>query len=52
MILYKDIIEYCSATKKNKILPFAKIWMDLGGIMLCEISQGKTNTLLTFSCRI
>ena len=25
--------------KKNKILPFAIAWMDLGSIMLSEISQ-------------
>ena len=28
-----------SYLKKNKILPFAATWMDLGGIMLSEISQ-------------
>ena len=28
-----------SATKKNKILPFAAMWMDLEGIMLSETSQ-------------
>ena len=31
--------------KKNKILPFAKTWMDLEDIMLNEISQRNTNTL-------
>ena len=30
--------------KKNEILPFAKRWMDLEGIMLSEISQTKANT--------
>ena len=25
--------------KKNDILPFATAWMDLEGIMLCELSQ-------------
>ena len=25
--------------KKNEILPFVTTWMDLGGIMLSEISQ-------------
>ena len=29
--------------KKNEILPFAAMWMDLENIMLREISQGKTN---------
>ena len=33
-------MEYYSAIKKkNEILPFATTWMDLEGIMLCEISQ-------------
>ena len=32
-------MEYYSALKKNDILPFATTWMDLGGIMLSEISQ-------------
>ena len=36
-------MEYYSAIKKNKILPFAAIWMDLENIMLSEISQTKTN---------
>ena len=33
-------MEYYSAIKKkNEILPFAAIWMDLEGILLSEISQ-------------
>ena len=31
--------EYYSAIKKNVILPFATMWMELEGIMLSEISQ-------------
>ena len=27
------------AIKKNKILPFAMTWVDLGGVMLSEVSQ-------------
>ena len=34
-------MEYCSAIKKNEILPFATTWMELEGIMLSEISQRK-----------
>ena len=32
-------LEYYSAIKENKILPFAITWIDLEGIMLSEISQ-------------
>ena len=27
--------------QKNEILPFATMWMELGGIMLSEISQSE-----------
>ena len=37
---------YCSAIKKDEILPFAATWMDLENIILGEISQTeKTNTI-------
>lgn len=36
---------YHSTIKKDKVFPFATTWMDLEGMMLSEISQGKTNTL-------
>ena len=32
-------MEYYSAVRKNKILPFAATWMDLETIILSEISQ-------------
>ena len=35
-------MEYCSAIRKNEILPFEMAWMDLEGIMLSEISQRTT----------
>ena len=38
------IIEHYLAIK-NKILPFAKAWMNLEDIMLSEISQIKTDTV-------
>ena len=38
-------MEYHSAIKKNDILPFATMGMDLESIMLSEIIQRKTNTL-------
>lgn len=34
-------MEYCSAIKKNEILPFETTWMELEGITLSEISQSK-----------
>ena len=36
---YMYTMEYYSAIRKNKILPFATTWMDLEGIMLNEVSQ-------------
>ena len=42
-------MEYYLAIKKNEILPFVTIWMDLEGTLegtvLSEISQRKTNTV-------
>ena len=42
-------MEFYSAIKKKKILPFAKkVWMDLENIMLSEINQSddwKSNTI-------
>ena len=32
-------MEYYSAIKKNEILPFSAMWMDLENIMLSEISH-------------
>ena len=36
---YIYTVEYYSAIKKNEILPFATMWMDLEDIMLSELSQ-------------
>ena len=32
-------MEYHSAIKKNEIMPFVVTWMDLGIIILSEVSQ-------------
>ena len=42
---YIYTMEYYSAIKKNKILPFATTWMELEGVMLSEISQRKTKII-------
>ena len=34
-------MEFYSAIKKNKILPFMTVWMDLENIMLSEMSQSE-----------
>ena len=36
-----------SAIKKNEILPFAATWMDIGNIVLSEISQRNKNTIFS-----
>ena len=42
------IIEYYSGIKKkNEILPFVTTWLDLEGMLLSEISQTKTNIVVT-----
>ena len=33
------------AVKRNEVLPFAAAWMDLGGSMLSEIRQRKTDAI-------
>ena len=45
---YVYTMEYYSAIK-NKILPFETISIDLEGIMLSEIRQKKTKTILFHS---
>ena len=37
--MYIFTMEYYSAIKKNEIMPFAAIWMDLEIIILSEVSQ-------------
>jgi len=38
---YLYTMEYYAAIKRNEILPFATMWMELEGIMLSKISQSK-----------
>ena len=37
--VYIYTVEYYSAIKKNKIMPFAATWMQLEIIILTEVSQ-------------
>ena len=47
-------MEYYSAVKKKKILPFATVWMDRENIMLSEISQSEKDKyhMISLICRI
>ena len=47
-------MEYYSAIKKNGILPFATMWMELEGIMVSEISQSEKdkNHMTSLICGI
>ena len=36
---YIYTMEYCSAIKKNEIMPFATMWMELETLILSEVSQ-------------
>ena len=44
------MLEYYSVMEKSEILPFATTWIDLQDIMLSEIKQRKTNTVLFNLC--
>ena len=37
--MYLYTVEYYSTIKKNEILPFIAMWLDLEGIMLSDINQ-------------
>ena len=47
-------MEYYSATKKNKIMPFAVTWMDLETIMPSEVSHTmrQQHQMLSLTCGI
>ena len=47
-------MEYNSAIKKNEIIPFAEIWMQLEIIILSEVSQTEKDKyrIISFICGI
>ena len=47
-------MEYYSAIKKNKIMPFAATWMDLETVILSEVSQTEKDKyhMISFICGI
>ena len=47
MIWYMYTTEHYSAIKENEIMPFAATWMDLETIILSEMSERGTNTLVS-----
>ena len=51
---YMYTMEYYSAIKKNELLPLARSWMELEGIMLSEINQSEKDKyhMISLTCRI
>ena len=41
-------MEYYSAIKKNEIMPFTATWMDLGIIILKEVSQTEKPNIIWY----
>ena len=54
MMWYICTMEYYSAIKKNKIMPYAAMWMDLEIIILNEVSQKEKEKhhMMSHICRI
>ena len=49
---YIYTMEYYSAIKRNKIVSFAEMWMDLEAVIWSEVSQRKKNIYaLMHTCR-
>ena len=46
---YIHTVEYYSAIKKNKVMPFAATWMDLKILILNEVSQKEKDKYHTVS---
>ena len=48
---YMHMMEYYSAIKKNKIMPFAATWMELETLLLSEASQKEEAKYHTISLK-
>ena len=53
-VVYIYTMEYCSAIKKNEIMPFAVTWMQLEIIILSEVSQNEKDKyhMISLTCGI
>ena len=51
---YIYTMDYYSAIKRDKIVPFAETWIDLETVMQSEVSQKEKNKygILSFICGI
>ena len=51
---YIYIVEYYSAIKKNEIMPFKAMWMNLEIIILSEVSQKEKDKyhMISLTCGI
>ena len=45
---YISTMEYHSATKKNEIMPFAAMWLDLEIIILSEVRERQISYDITY----
>ena len=43
--IYVNTVDYYSATKQNRIVPFAEMWMDLETVIQREVRKRKTKTM-------
>ena len=43
-------VEYYSAMKRNKIVPFAEMWMDLETVIQSEVNQKEKNRYYILMC--
>ena len=49
-MVYIHTMEYYSAIKKNKIMPFAATWMEIETLILSEVSQKEKDKYCCKTC--